>query len=359
MFGQSTTSRPAGDTRYDSDPELAVEVVGLQKQYGGVRALTGLDLRVHRGTVFSLLGPNGAGKTTAIRILATLTKPDAGRALVGGWDVVLDRHRVRSAISLTGQYAALDPMQTGEENLEMIGRLSGLSSREARRRASELLGLFDLEPVARRRVATYSGGTCRRLDLAVSLVRRPTVMFLDEPTTGLDVRGRQAIWSVIGDLAASGVTIFLTTQYLEEADSLANEIAIIDEGSVIALGSSEELKRRIGRERLDLVVRDSFAFDDVRHLLGSRVVRAERSELTIAAVTDGTAANVRQMLDEVDPHKTLVTRFEVVGATLDDVFLTVTSPRASAAPSPPPHSRPLVEWGATCDAAPSSEGRPA
>jgi ABC-2 type transport system ATP-binding protein len=195
--------------------ELAVEASGLEKSYGSVRVLDGVDLRVERGSVFALLGPNGAGKTTTVRILATLIRPDAGQARVAGFDVVRDPRRVRRAISLTGQYAAVDELQTGEENLRMMARLSRLSGPQAHRRARELLERFDLADAGNRRVATYSGGMRRRLDLAASLVADPTVLFLDEPTTGLDPRGRQAMWQVVGALAGSGVTVFLTTQYLE------------------------------------------------------------------------------------------------------------------------------------------------
>jgi ABC-2 type transport system ATP-binding protein len=228
-----------------------------------VSVLTGVDLRVERRSVFALLGPNGAGKTTTVRILATLTPPDAGRARVAGFDVVRDRHRVRRSISLTGQYAAVDELQTGEENLRMMGRLARLPRAQARRRARELLDQFDLADAGRRRVATYSGGMRRRLDLAASLVGRPSVIFLDEPTTGLDPRGRQAMWGVITGLAGSGVTVFLTTQYLEEADRLADRIALIDGGRVVAEGTAAELKQKVADQRLELELADAAAFDEV------------------------------------------------------------------------------------------------
>ncbi|HEX3833727.1 MAG TPA: ATP-binding cassette domain-containing protein, partial [Solirubrobacteraceae bacterium] len=202
--------------------DLAIETVGLSKTYDAVPVLSGLDLEIHRGSVFALLGPNGAGKTTTVRLLATLTTPDGGRAAVAGHDVIRERSQVRRAISLTGQYAALDALQTGAENLRMMARLAGLSPRVARRRAGELLDRFDLVAAADRRVATYSGGMRRRLDLAASLVRRPEVLFLDEPTTGLDPRSRRQMWSLVGELTATGVTVLLTTQYLEEADRLAD-----------------------------------------------------------------------------------------------------------------------------------------
>jgi ABC-2 type transport system ATP-binding protein len=302
----------------------AVEASGLVKSYGPVRVLDGVDLRVERGSVFALLGPNGAGKTTTVRILATLLRPDAGQARVAGLDVVHQRRRVRRAISLTGQYAALDELQTGTENLHMMGRLSGLPRPQARRRARELLARFDLTDAADRQVKTFSGGMRRRLDLAASLVTPPQVLFLDEPTTGLDPRGRQAMWQVVGDLAGSGVTIFLTTQYLEEADRLADRIAVIDGGRVVADGTATQLKERVAGQRLDLVLTDADAFADVAGLLGGRILQRDPGRLTIGVATDGSAAQVRALLDELDPTGAAVTRFAVHTATLDDVFLALT-----------------------------------
>jgi ABC-2 type transport system ATP-binding protein len=304
--------------------EAAIEATGLQKSYGDVRVLSGVDLRVARGTVFALLGPNGAGKTTTVRILSTLIPPDAGRAAVAGFDVVADRRRVRRAISLTGQYAAVDELQTGEENLRMMGRLVGLSPRDARVRAAGLLARFDLADAARRRVGTYSGGMRRRLDLAASLVGRPEVIFLDEPTTGLDPRSRQAMWDVVSDLVGSGVTVFLTTQYLEEADVLAARIAVIDGGRIVAEGTAAELKRRVAEQRLDLVLADASAFAAVDALLCGRALRRDRDDLVLGVPTDGTAAHVRAVLDAVDPDGGRVARFAVHDATLDDVFLALT-----------------------------------
>jgi ABC-2 type transport system ATP-binding protein len=304
--------------------QLAVEASGLEKSYGSVRVLDGVDLRVERGSVFALLGPNGAGKTTTVRILATLIRPDAGQARVAGFDVVRDPRRVRRAISLTGQYAAVDELQTGEENLRMMARLSRLSGPQAHRRARELLERFDLADAGNRRVATYSGGMRRRLDLAASLVADPTVLFLDEPTTGLDPRGRQAMWQVVGALAGSGVTVFLTTQYLEEADRLADRIAVIDGGRVVADGTSTQLKQQVAGQRLDLVLADATAFQDVAGLLGGRAVQRDPTHLTIGVPTDGSAAHVRALLDELDPTRAAVARFAVHTATLDDVFLALT-----------------------------------
>jgi ABC-2 type transport system ATP-binding protein len=283
-----------------------------------------VDLQVERGSVFALLGPNGAGKTTTVRILSTLVRADAGQARVAGFDHVRDRRRVRRSISLTGQYAAVDELQTGQENLHMMGRLAGLPGAQARRRASALLQQFDLVQVGRRRVATYSGGTRRRLDLAASLVGHPSVVFLDEPTTGLDLRGRQAMWQVITGLAGSGVTIFLTTQYLEEADRLADRIAVLDAGRVVADGSSTEFKQQVAEQRLDLVLADTSAFEEIARFLGERAVQRDPSRLTIGVATDGSAAQVRAVLDEVDPGRRAVRQFAVHTATLDDVFLALT-----------------------------------
>jgi ABC-2 type transport system ATP-binding protein len=229
----------------------AIEAIGIAKSYGALQVLDGVDLRVERGSVFSLLGPNGAGKTTMVRILSTLLRPDAGSARVAGFDVVADQRAVRQAISLTGQYAAVDELQTGEENLRMIGRLAGLGRAAARARAHELLTRFDLTDAARRRVVTYSGGMRRRLDLAASLVTNPSVLFLDEPTTGLDPRSRIVMWDVITGLVDAGATVFLTTQYLEEADRLADRVALLDAGRVVAEGTPAELKRQTA-ERLSV-----------------------------------------------------------------------------------------------------------
>jgi ABC-2 type transport system ATP-binding protein len=304
--------------------ELAIEASGLAKSYGGVRVLGGIDLRVPRGSVFALLGPNGAGKTTTVRILATLSRADAGRARVAGFDVARDRRQVRRRISLTGQFAALDAAQTGEENLQMIARLAGLPRTAAGRRAAELLEQFELTPAGRRRVGTYSGGMRRRLDLAASLVGHPSVIFLDEPTTGLDPQSRLTTWRAIAGLAADGVTVFLTTQYLEEADRLASQIAVLDGGLVVAAGTAAELKQRVAAQRLDLTCSTAGAYEQVNQLLADRVVHLDPAALTVGVATDGSAAQVRALLDEADPGRDLVASFAVRGATLDDVFFTLT-----------------------------------
>jgi ABC-2 type transport system ATP-binding protein len=305
--------------------ELAIQASGLVKSYGDVRVLTGVDLAVPRGSVFALLGPNGAGKTTTVRILATLSRADAGQARVAGFDVVRDRHQVRRRISLTGQFAALDEVQTGEENLRMMGRLSGLSGPQARQRAAELLGQFELTGAAARRVSTYSGGMRRRLDLAASLVARPSVIFLDEPSTGLDPASRQTMWQVIEGLAAAGVTVFLTTQYLEEADRLAHRIAVMNAGRLVAEGTAAELKQRVAAQRLDLTCPTRAAFEQVSCRLAEHVVRLDEASLTVGVATDGSAGQVRALLDAADPDRGLIASFAVHGATLDDVFLTLTA----------------------------------
>ena len=242
-------------TRVDGD--AAIVVSGLYKAYGEVRALEGVDLQVRRGTVLGLLGPNGAGKTTIVRILTTLLKPDAGSASVVGYDVVRDAATLRHQIGLAGQYAAVDENLTGLENLTMVGRLYGSRRATARARGQELLDRFELDEAAKRVVKTYSGGMRRRLDLAAALVAKPPVLFLDEPTTGLDPRSRLALWEVIEGLVEEGTTVLLTTQYLDEADRLADEIAVIDHGKVIAEGTSDELKDRVGGERLDVLLDDA------------------------------------------------------------------------------------------------------
>jgi ABC-2 type transport system ATP-binding protein len=304
--------------------EPAIEATDLTKSYGEVRVLGGVDIRVPAGTVFALLGPNGAGKTTTVRILTTLTAPDGGRARVAGHDIVRERGKVRRSISLTGQNAALDEIQTGAENLRMMSRLSGLSARAAAARADELLERFDLVDAGARRVSTYSGGMRRRLDLAASLITTPAVIFRDEPTTGLDPRSRARMWSVITELTRSGVTIFLTTQYLEEADRLADWIALVDNGRIVAEGTPSELKQRVSEQRLDLTLVDDTAFDAVTTCLGSRVLLTDRDRRTVSVATDGSAAHVRSVLDEVDAGRRAVERFALHSASLDDVFLALT-----------------------------------
>jgi ABC-2 type transport system ATP-binding protein len=294
------------------------------KSYRDLTVLSGVDLSVARGSVHALLGPNGAGKTTLIRILSTLTTADRGEARVAGFDVVRQRREVRRQISLTGQYAAVDEVQTGAENLRMMGRLTGLSSRAARDRAWTMLARFDLADAASRRVAEYSGGMRRRLDLAASLIARPSVVFLDEPTTGLDLPSRQAMWQVISELVGDGVTVFLTTQYLEEADQLADRIMVLDHGRIIADGTAAALKSQVAEQRLDLTAADADSYQRIATYLGGRARHRDRSRLTLGVATDGTAAHVRAVLDDVDPGRVDVHTFAIHAATLDDVFLALT-----------------------------------
>ncbi|WP_405980165.1 ATP-binding cassette domain-containing protein [Streptomyces sp. NBC_00158] len=292
----------------------------LTKSYGGTRVLDGLDLAVPRGSVLALLGPNGAGKTTTVRILATLTAPDSGTARVAGHDIAGARARVRERIALTGQFAALDDLQTGTETLRMTGRLAGLSARDARTRADELLERFGLSEVSGALTKTYSGGMRRRLDLAASLVGRPEVLFLDEPTTGLDPRSRLELWDVVREMRADGTTVLLTTQYLEEADRLADRVTVLDSGRVTAEGTPAELKARVAGHRLDLTLTSRRAYE----ALAARAVHHDPDELTLGLATDGSAAQVRALLDELDPDRTDVARFAVRSASLDDVFLALT-----------------------------------
>jgi ABC-2 type transport system ATP-binding protein len=309
--------------------DVTIEVCGLTKSYGTDMVLRGIDFSVERGSVCALLGPNGAGKTTTVRILATLTRADAGTVRIAGFDVLGARSEVRARISLTGQHVTLDGLQTGVENLQMMGRLRGLSPPRARARASELLQMLDLLEAGDRRVDTYSGGMRRRLDLAAGLVTRPEVIFLDEPTTGLDPRGRQGVWDVVRELAASGVTILLTTQYLEEADQLADRIAVLDEGTLVAEGTAAELKQRVAPRRLDVQLVSDAAFTEVCDFLGERGLRTERSTRTVAVTLDGAARQVRALLDEIDPDGTRVADFTVRTASLDDVFLALTGHAAA------------------------------
>jgi ABC-2 type transport system ATP-binding protein len=322
--------------------EIAVEADAVTKSFGDRPVLRGLSLAVPRGTVYSLLGPNGAGKTTTVRILATLSRPDGGRIRVAGFDALASRREVRRRISLTGQYAAVDAAQTGTENLRMAGRLAGLTRPQARRRADELLAQFGLADSADRRASTYSGGLRRRLDLAAGLVSRPEVMFLDEPTTGLDLPGRQAIWHVIRELADAGGTIFLTTQYLEEADQLAGRVAVLDGGVIVADDSPAALKRQVGRSELELELADAESFAAVSGRLGGRAVRHDRDALVIGAATSGDGPEVRALLDEIDPGRNAVRRFAVHDVSLDAVFLALTGRTAA----PISHSAP--EENETC-----------
>ena len=312
----------------------AILAEGLQKRFGQTQALAGLDLTAEEGTVVGMLGPNGAGKTTAVRILTTLLQPDAGRAEVAGLDVVHDAAALRSRIGLTGQYAAVDELLTGRENLEMFGRLYHVPGATARRRALELLERFELSDAAQRIVKTYSGGMRRRLDLAASLIVAPPVLFLDEPTTGLDPRSRLGMWDVIADLVADGTTVLLTTQYLEEADQLATKIAVVDHGRVIAQGTSDELKAQVGGERLEITVTRGGDMDAALRALrpyasGEPHVDIERRRV-VAPVTEG-ARLLAGAVRDLDTAKVQVDDLALRRPTLDDVFLALTGHQAEAA----------------------------
>lgn len=302
----------------------AVEAAGLKKAFRDLTVLDDVNLAVASGSIFALLGRNGVGKTTTVRILSTLLRPDGGRAAVAGFDIMRQQRQVRRAISLTGQFPAVDALQTGTENLQMMGRLSGLTIRWSRRRADELLEVFGLTSAASRRVATYSGGMRRRLDIAASLVGRPAVIFLDEPTTGLDLPGRQALWQILAGLTSHGVTIFLTTQYLEEADQMADRIAVLGGGSIVAEGTAASLKERVAGHRLSIVAADPAAYAVLLTGLGPQALSRDPKRLMISASSDGTAGSVRAILDRIDPDRTLVATFAVHSATMDDVFLALT-----------------------------------
>jgi len=311
-----------------SSPAPAVHVAGVSKRFGTTMALAGVDLTVEEGSVFGLLGPNGAGKTTLIRVLATLLEPEAGRAEVFGRDVVREPAAVREMLGLTGQFAAVDEILTGRENLEMFGRLFDLSSTQARRRAGELLERFDLADAADRPASTYSGGMRRRLDLASSLLTRPRILFLDEPTTGLDPRSRNQIWTVVRELAHEGTTLLLTTQYLEEADELADRIAVIDHGRVIAEGTGNELKDRIGGQLLEVELVRADQRDRAETVLaGVGCGTPERSErldrLTLPAPSEGLEL-VEKAASALRQQKIEVSELGLRRPTLDDVFLQLT-----------------------------------
>ena len=306
------------------DDDEIVRAHGIRKSYRKVKVLDGIDLRVRKGTVFALLGPNGAGKTTLVRILSTLIEPDAGTATIAGHDVLRKPEKVRETISLTGQYAAVDELLTGEENLLMMGRLNHLDRTVTRRRTAELLDQFDLVQARNRLVKTYSGGMRRRLDLAVSLLARPSVIFLDEPTTGLDPRSRQAMWDRVRELVAAEVTVFLTTQYLEEADQLADQITMIDDGRVIAEGTAEALKAQLASERVELLLGSADDFERARQDLVDQTVGVDPELRTVSVTTDGSAAQIRHLLDRLAKQNIVVDRISTHRPSLDDVFLALT-----------------------------------
>jgi len=308
----------------------AIRIEGLTKSFKNLKVLEGVNLTVERGKMLALLGPNGAGKTTTVRILSTLLKPDAGTVMVNGYDVVHQANEVRQSIGLTGQYAAVDEYLTGEENLVMMGRLYHLSKKDSKVRAAELLEQFGLTDAAKRTAKTYSGGMRRRLDLAASLVATPPIVFLDEPTTGLDPRSRIAMWDVIQQLMNAGTTILLTTQYLEEADKLADRIAVIDLGRVIAEGTSDQLKEKVGKERLELTIAPASNFDaavTVAQQFGT--IQKDPEARTMSMVTSGSVTEVKNVLQAMEQAKIDLNGLSLHKPTLDDVFLHLTGHQAA------------------------------
>ena len=315
---------------------LAIKATGLTKKFGEVVALNGIDIEVEEGTVLGLLGPNGSGKTTIVRILATLIQADSGSASVGGFNVATQQDDVRNVIGLTGQYAAVDEYLTGRENLELFGRLFHLSKFDAAKRAAELLDRFDLSDAADRGIKGYSGGMRRRLDLAASLIGRPNVLFLDEPTTGLDPRSRQGMWKVIEELVSEGTTVLLTTQYLEEADQLANRIVVLDHGNVIAKGTSNELKSQVGGDRIEIVVdrvADLAKTAELINGIGSAPATIEEVTKTVLLPVSGGSKAIVDVVRKLDENNIVIADIALRRPTLDDVFLSLTGHITEATPT--------------------------
>jgi ABC-2 type transport system ATP-binding protein len=304
--------------------ENAIVVKGLRKSFKQLTVLDDVNFVIKKGTVLALLGPNGAGKTTTIRILSTLLLPDSGQALINGFDVVKEADKVRSLIGLTGQYAALDEYLTGKENLHMIGRLYRLNYLDINRRSQKLLELFDLVEASGRTVKTYSGGMRRRLDLAVSLIASPPIIFLDEPTTGLDPRSRLIMWDIIKQLVSTGTTILLTTQDMDEADHLADRIVVINGGKIIAEGTSDELKQRVGSERLEITVAGESNFEKAKKVVEEDSLHSDSKMRTLSLVTKDGMHQLKQVLSRLDEAGIDVENVSFRSPTLDDVFLTLT-----------------------------------
>lgn len=308
-----------------------IVVKGLKKSFKKVEVLKGVDLSVKRGTMLALLGPNGAGKTTTVRILSTLLTPDDGQVMVDGFDVRRDANKVRSVIGLTGQYAAVDEYLSGRENLVMMGQLYHLSKTDAKRRAEELLEQFDLVEAADRSAKTYSGGMRRRLDLAASLIATPPIIFLDEPTTGLDPRSRLAMWDVIRKLMADGTTILLTTQYLEEADQLADKIAVINDGTIVANGTADELKKMIGNDRIEFIIDEKSSLEKAKKALSKEEIQVNKEQRSITVTATNGTKQLYNLLGELQNAKVEVESMSLHKPTLDDVFLKLTGKTATDA----------------------------
>jgi ABC-2 type transport system ATP-binding protein len=307
-------------TTTSSQPAIAA--TGLRKSFGDTLALDGVDLEVAEGTIFALLGPNGAGKTTAVNILSSLISPDGGEVRVAGHDLAREPDAIRAAIGVTGQFSAVDNLLTGEENLQLMADLYHLDRREGRRRTAELLERFDLVEAAKKTPATYSGGMTRRLDLAMTLVGDPSIIFLDEPTAGLDPRSRRTTWEIVRGLVAGGATILLTTQYLEEADELADRIALLDQGKLVAEGTADELKRRIPGGHIRLQFTDATGLEEAARTLGE-VVRDDEA-LTLQVPSDGSVESLRTLIDRLDDARIKVDSLTVHTPDLDDVFFALT-----------------------------------
>jgi ABC-2 type transport system ATP-binding protein len=308
-----------------------IETRGLRKSFRGTAVLDGLDLTVDRGRIFALLGPNGAGKTTTVNILTTLLKPDAGTALLDGIDVVRDPAAARATLSLTGQFAAVDPFQTGAENLAMMAHLAHLPRRTARTRVARLLEQFDLVDAAGRMASTYSGGMRRRLDLAISLIAAPPIVVLDEPTTGLDPRSRNQMWSVVRELTAGGTTILLTTQYLEEADQLADTVAVLNHGVVVASGTPSELKAGLDGDRVELVFESDAVFAVARGVSFGADASFDADRISVSVPSSEPVRTTRELLAVADRYALTVSNITLTKPTLDDVFLSLTSHEEAAA----------------------------
>lgn len=313
---------PTNRVTMNTRKPLAIEARGLRKAYGDNIVLDGIDIAVPEGSIYSLLGPNGAGKTTTVKILSTLARADAGEAFVNGADLHRDSDGVRKSIGVTGQFAAVDQLLNGTENLHLMGRLHHLGKAETKRRAAELLERLDITDIAKRLPSTYSGGQNRRLDIAMSLMGSPRVIFLDEPTTGLDPRSRRVMWEIIRELVSGGTTIFLTTQYLEEADELADRIAVLDGGKIVAEGTAAELKRLIPGGHISLQLLRIDQLEKAANLLGATAHDTE--QLTIQVPGDGSVASLRSLIDLLDHESIEVGELTVHKPDLDDVFLTLT-----------------------------------